>query len=310
MARYIMKRVAYMLITLFVITALTFFLMHSIPGDPLAYMAKKLPEQTRANYYEKYGLDKPVYQQFGIFIKNILTKGDFGESLRYPGRSVSETIVNGSKVSATVGFQALFFGVAIGIILGVIAALFRNRWPDYVVMIIAIMGVTIPVFVFASVIQYVFTVKFRMFPTTGWGSMKEMVLPVFTLAIGSIAGYARYMKSSVLEVINQDYILTAQAKGVSEFNVVWKHVMRNSIIPAITLLGPEIAAVFTGAFVTEKMFGIPGLGFYYVSSINDRDYTMIIGTTVFYAFLFVIVQLVVDILYGVVDPRISLTEGE
>ena len=159
MARYIVKRVAYMLITLFIITALTFFLMHSIPGDPLAYMAKKLPEQTRANYYEKYGLDKPVYEQFFIFLKNIFTKGDFGESLRYPGRSVSETIVNGSRVSAIVGFQALAFGVVIGIILGVIAALFRNRWPDYVVMIIAIMGFTIPVFVFASVIQYLFTVK-------------------------------------------------------------------------------------------------------------------------------------------------------
>lgn len=310
MAKYILKRFAYMLITLFIITAITFFLMHSIPGDPLSYMAKKLPDQTRENFYEKYGLDKPVYAQFGIFLKNIVTKGDFGESLRYPGRKVTETIVNGSKVSATVGFQALFWGVIIGIILGVVAALNKNRWPDYIIMFIAILGVTIPVFVFASVVQYLFTVKFRVFPTTGWGELKHMILPVITLALGSIAGYARYMKSSVLEVVNQDYILTAQAKGASEFQVVWKHVMRNSIIPAITILGPEVAAVFTGAFVTEKMFGIPGLGFYYVNSINDRDYTMIIGTTVFYAILFVAVQLVIDILYGIVDPRISLTSAE
>lgn len=310
MKKYIFKRFIYMLVTLFIITAATFFLMHKIPGDPLSHMAKKLPEQTRENYYEKYGLDKPDYVQFGIFLKNLVLHGDFGESLRYPGRKVTDTIINGSAVSAVVGFNALFWGVLIGILLGVIAALHKNRWPDYVVTFIAILGVTIPVFVFASVVQYVFTVKFRLFPTTGWGSIKEMVLPVVTLALGSIAGYARYMKSSVLEVINQDYILTARAKGASEYQVVKKHVMRNSIIPAITILGPEIAAVFTGSFVTEKMFGIPGLGFYYVNSINDRDYTMIIGTTVFYAILFVVVQLVIDILYGIVDPRITLTETE
>ena len=150
--------------------------------------------------------------------------------------------------------------------------------------------------------------KLPLFPTTGWGKPINMVLPVITLALGSIAGYARYMKSSVLDVVNQDYILTARAKGVSEFNIVRKHVLRNSILPAITLLGPEVAAIFTGAFVTERMFGIPGLGFYYVSSINDRDYTMIIGTTIFYAVLFVVVQLIVDILYGFVDPRISLSD--
>lgn len=308
MLKYILKRTFYMLITLFLITAITFFLMHSIPGDPLAHMAKKLPEQTRQNFYEKYGLDKPVHEQFGIFLKNVLTEGDFGESLRYPGRSVTKTIVDGSKVSALVGVQALIFGVVVGIVLGIIAALNRNRWPDYVIMIIAIVGVTIPVFVFASVAQYIFTVKYRFLPTTGWGTYKEMILPVITLSIGSIAGYARYMKSSVLEVMNQDYILTARAKGVSEFNIVKNHIFRNSIIPAITIIGPHVAAIFTGAFVTEKMFGIPGLGFYYVRAINDRDYTMIIGTTVFYAFLFVVVQLIVDILYGVVDPRISLTK--
>ena len=310
MAKYILKRFAYMLVTLFCITAATFFLMHSIPGDPLSYMAKKLPEQTRINYYAKYGLDKSKLEQFGIFLENVVTKGDFGESLRYPGRSVTDTILKGSAVSATVGFQALIIGVTIGIVLGIVAADFRNRWPDYLIMFLAILGVTIPVFVFASVMQYIFTVKYRLLPTTGWGGLREMVLPVITLALGSIAGYARYMKSSVLEVINQDYILTARAKGVSEFNILRRHVLRNAFIPALTLLGPEVAAVFTGAFVTEKMFGIPGLGFYYVSSINDRDYTMIIGTTVFYAILFVAIQLVVDILYGVVDPRITLTKAE
>ena len=271
MAKYILKRFAYMLVTLFCITAATFFLMHSIPGDPLSYMAKKLPEQTRINYYAKYGLDKSKLEQFGIFLENVVTKGDFGESLRYPGRSVTDTILKGSAVSATVGFQALIIGVTIGIVLGIVAAYFRNRWPDYLIMFLAILGVTIPVFVFASVMQYIFTVKYRLLPTTGWGGLREMVLPVITLALGSIAGYARYMKSSVLEVINQDYILTARAKGVSEFNILRRHVLRNAFIP---------------------------------------DYTMIIGTTVFYAILFVAIQLVVDILYGVVDPRITLTKAE
>ncbi len=307
MGKYIAKRFLHMLITLFCITAITFFLMHNIPGDPLSHMAKKLPAQTRANFYTRYGLDKPIGEQFMIFLKNIMFKGDFGESIRYPGRGVTETILKGSAVSAKVGFYALAWGFLIGLVLGILAAQFRNQWPDYIVMFIAILGVTIPIFVFASILQYFLTVKIRAFPTTGWGDFKHMVLPIVTLGLGPVATYARYIKSSILEVINQDYILTARAKGVSEFNIVRRHVLKNAIVPVVTILGSEVVAIFTGAFVTEKIFGIPGLGFYYVNSISDRDYTMIIGTTVFYAILFVVVQLVVDILYGVIDPRISLT---
>jgi oligopeptide transport system permease protein len=309
MGRYILKRVGYMFLTLFIITTLTFFLMHSIPGDPLAHMAKKLPEQVRLNYYEKYGLDKPVIVQYGKFLKNVITKGDLGESLRYPGRSVTETILKNAKVSGRLGIQAIVIGVTIGIVLGIIAALNRNRWPDYLVMFIAILGVTVPVFIIAALLQYLFTVRFELLPTTGWGKFKHTILPTIAMCFGSIATYARYMRSNVLEVINQDYILTAQAKGVSPFNVVRKHVLRNAILPAITILGPQIAGVFTGSFVIERIFGIPGLGFYYVSSISDRDYTMIIGTTIFYATLFVFSQLVVDILYGVVDPRIRVSKS-
>lgn len=296
-----------MLLTLFLVITITFFLMHSIPGDPLAHMAKNLPEQTKQNYYEKYGLDKPKYVQYGIFMKNLITKGEFGESLRYPGRSVTGIIQKNAVVSAEIGIHSLIWGFVIGICLGIIAALFKNRWPDYIVMFIAVLGVTVPIFVMASLLQYAFTVKYQLLPTTGWGSVEHMILPIVVLAIGSVAAYARYMKSSVLEVINQDYILTAQAKGVSSFNVTVKHVLRNAILPAITILGPRIAGIFTGSFVVEKIFGIPGLGFYYVSSINDRDYTMILGTTVFYAALFIIVQLLVDILYGLIDPRIRVS---
>lgn len=298
-----------MLITLWIIITITFFLMHSIPGDPLANMAKKLPDQIRENYYRKYGLDQPVYVQYGKFMKNLVTKGDLGESLRYPGREVTSTIGANAKVSGQIGFIALGIGVAIGITLGIIAALNRNKWPDTLVMFIAILGVTIPVFIIGALLQYAFSVKFELLPTTGWGEPKHMVLPIIAMCLAPIATYARYMRSNVLEVINQDYILTAQAKGVSRFNVITKHIIRNAILPAITILGPQIAGIFTGSFVIEKIFGIPGLGFYYISSINDRDYTMIIGTTVFYAALFVVSQLIVDLLYGVVDPRIRVSKS-
>lgn len=280
--------------------------MHSIPGDPLAYMAKNLPEQTRENYYAKYGLDKPKTEQYGIFLKNLLMKGELGESLRYPGRSVTDTIITNSKVSAVPGGLALLIGLVIGVLLGIIAALNRNKWPDYLVMFIAIIGITVPVFVLAAVLQYVFTVKFQVLPTTGWGKPENIILPVAVMCLGTIATYARYVKSNMLDVLGQDYILTAEAKGVDRFHVIKDHVLRNAFLPCLTILGGQISGIFTGAFVVEKIFGIPGLGFYYISSINDRDYTMIIGTTIFAAGLFVIAQLIIDIAYSILDPRIRI----
>lgn len=306
MAKYILKRISYMILTLFIITSATFFLMHSIPGDPLAYMAKNLPEQTRENYYAKYGLDKPKTEQYGIFLKNLLTKGELGESLRYPGRSVTDTIMTNSKVSAVPGGLALLIGLVIGVLLGIIAALNRNKWPDYLVMFIAIIGITVPVFVLAAVLQYVFTVKFQVLPTTGWGKPENIILPVAVMCLGTIATYARYVKSNMLDVLGQDYILTAEAKGVDRFHVIKDHVLCNAFLPCLTILGGQISGIFTGAFVVEKIFGIPGLGFYYISSINDRDYTMIIGTTIFAAGLFVIAQLIIDIAYSILDPRIRI----
>lgn len=308
MGKYIAKRVGLMLVTLFIVITITFFLMHTIPGDPLSSLGKNLPEQIKANYYAKYGFDKPLYVQYGIFMKNLVTKGDLGESLIYPGRSVTKTILKNASISGRLGLQALAIGVVIGISLGILAALNRNTWPDFLVMFIAILGVSIPVFIVGALLQYLLSVKFELLPTTGWGSWKHTVIPTIAMCLGPIATYARYMRSNVLEVINQDYILTAQAKGVSGFNVVRKHVLRNAILPALTILGPQIAGVFTGSFVIERIFGIPGLGFYYINSINDRDYTMIIGTTVFYAALFIISQLIVDLLYGVVDPRIRVSK--
>ena len=236
-----------MIVTLVIIITATFYMMHSIPGDPLAHMARNLPEQTKANYYAKYGLDKSTTEQYGIFMKNLITKGDLGESLKYPGTYITDTLLENSKVSATPGGLALIAGVFLGIILGIVAALHKNKWPDYIVMFIAILGITVPVFVLASLLQFVFCVQLGVLPTTGWGSGQ-----------------------------NQDYILTAEAKGVSRFNVIRKHVMKNAFLPCMTLLVGQISGIFTGSFVVEKIFGIPGLGFYYINSINDRDYTMII----------------------------------
>ncbi|HPT62001.1 MAG TPA: ABC transporter permease [Bacillota bacterium] len=309
MGKYVLKRVGYAFVTLFIVVTVTFFLMRSIPGDPLAHMARGLPEQTRANYYAKYGLDKPLFTQYLMYMKNLL-RGDLGESVLYPGRSVSETIAKTAPVSGVIGGIALIIGFSIGISLGVIAALNKNRWPDYFVMFISILGTTIPVFVLAAVLQYFFSVRIGWLPTSGWGEVRHMILPIVVLSFGPIATFARYQRSSMLETLSQDYILTARAKGLSNRQVIWRHAMRNSMLPIVTILGGSIVGVFTGSFVVERMFGIPGIGFYYVSSINNNDYSMILGTTIFYAALFVIAQLIVDIVYVLIDPRIRIVPEE
>ena len=309
MTRYVLKRILYMLLTLLIVATVPFFMMRSIPGDPLGGMARELPEQTKANYYAKYGLDKPLVEQYLIYIKNML-QGDLGESLLYPGRSVSATISATSPVSGLVGGIALVIGLLIGVCLGIIAALKKNQWPDYVVMVIAIMGITIPVFVLVSLMQYFFSIKLGWLPSSGWGEPKHLIMPVIVLSFSTIATYARYIKSSMLDVLDQDYILTARSKGLSEGQIVRRHVLRNSLLPAVTILSGRIVGIFTGAFIVEKMFTIPGIGFYYISSINNNDYTMTMGTTVFYAALFVVMQLVVDFVYMLVDPRIRISEAK
>lgn len=310
MLKFVLKRLGYMLLTLWIVITIVFTLMHAMPGDPLASMARKLPEQIRANFYAKYGLDKPVITQYGMFLKNIVTKGDLGESLAYPGRSVTHSIVQYAPVSARLGLQAISMGFAIGIILGIVAAFKRNTWVDYLVMFIALMGVSVPNFVFASLLQYQFTVKHMILPTTGWGSFKYTILPSISLSLGSVALYARYMRANCLDVIGQDYILTAKAKGVSKLSLIWKHIIRNAILPAITVLGPQIGGVIVGSFVIESIFSIPGLGNYFVSSVSDRDYTMIMGQTIVVASFYIISLLLVDIVYSLIDPRIRVTGGK
>ena len=192
----------------------------------------------------------------------------------------------------------------------IVAALQKNKWPDYVVMFIAILGTTLPVFVLISLTQWIFGVKLQWLPPSGWGKVRHMILPIAVSAFGSVATYARYVKASMLDTLDQDYVLTARAKGLSEFQIITRHVLRNSLMPAITIFAGSVVGVFTGAFVTERMFAIPGIGFYYISSINNYDYTMILGTTVFYAILFVVMQLFLDIIYTLIDPRIRVGGGK
>jgi len=309
MFKFTLKRFGYMLLTLFIASSITFMLIHAMPGDPLAVAARKLPEQIRANYYAKYGLDQPLLTQYSLFIKNAL-HGDLGQSLASPGRDITETIKKHAPISAQIGGQGLIVGVSIGILLGIVAAFNRGKWPDYLVMFIAIIGISIPSFVVASLLQYFFTVELRWLPTTGWGEFKHTILPTIALSFAPIATYARYMRANCLDVIGQDYIITAKAKGVSKVSLVFKHVIRNAILPAITLLGPQVANIFTGSFVVESIFAIPGLGQYFVSAVTDRDYTMIMGQAIFVSSLFIIALFLVDIIYGLVDPRIRVSSSK
>ena len=311
MVKYILKRTFWALITLLAVVTVTFFLMRSIPGDPLAGMARARPEKTKAAFMAKYGLDKPLFEQYLIYMKGLLTQFDLGESLRYAGRPVMKTIAETSPVSGSFGIPALIIGTLTGVILGIVAALKKNKWPDYVVMFIAILGTTLPVFVLISISQWIFGVKLQgLLPPSGWGTPKHMILPILVSAFGSVATYARYVKASMLDTLDQDYVLTAKAKGLSQFQIITRHVLRNSLMPAVTIFAGSVVGVFTGAFVTERMFSIPGIGFYYISSINNYDYTMILGTTVFYAVLFVAMQLVLDIVYTRIDPRIRVGGGK
>lgn len=313
MVKFILKRAAYMILTLWVIITITFFLMNTLPGNPIEAGAKRLPEQVRINMMHKWGLDMPVQKRYVIYLKNLL-KGDLGESITTPGLSAKSIIHDKFPASARLGLQTVFFGLTIGLIFGILAAFKRNTWVDYLVMVTAIVGVSVPSFVVASLIQKFLGGKYL--PIIGWPSenvwfsgFKYTILPTIALSFGNVAIFARYMRTSVLDVMGQDFILSAESKGVSRIGIVWRHVLRNSLIPIITILGPQIAGIITGSFVIERIFSIPGLGQYFVESITGRDYTMIMATTLFFSFLFIVALLAVDILYVLVDPRIKIIDS-
>ncbi|MGI5982730.1 MAG: ABC transporter permease [Sakamotonia sp.] len=308
MGKYILKRILYAVIALFVVSTIAFFAVRMIPGNPIEAMTEKLPDEIRQQVFEQYGFDKPILEQYKLFFKELFTEGDLGESLKYRGRKVTDTIASYAPVSGLLGAEAIAIGVISGIILGIVAALNRGKWLDYLVMFIAVVGIAVPNFVLASCFQYFLTIRFHLFPTTGWEGFSYTVLPALALSFNSTAKYARYMRANCLDVLNQDYIITARSKGMSRFRLIRKHVLKNSILPIITLLGPQIALMFGGAFVIERIFAIPGLGSYFVSSVTDRDYTMVMGQTIFIAALYILSVLIVDILYGFIDPRIRVSQ--
>ena len=308
MGKYILKRILYAVIALFVVSTIAFFAVRMIPGNPIEAMTEKLPDEIRQQVFEQYVFDKPIMEQYKLFFKELFTEGDLGESLKYRGRKVTDTIASYAPVSGLLGAEAIAIGVISGIILGIVAALNRGKWLDYLVMFIAVVGIAVPNFVLASCFQYFLTIRFHLFPTTGWEGFSYTVLPALALSFNSTAKYARYMRANCLDVLNQDYIITAKSKGMSKFRLIRKHVLKNSILPIITLLGPQIALMFGGAFVIERIFAIPGLGSYFVSSVTDRDYTMVMGQTIFIAALYILSVLIVDILYGFIDPRIRVSQ--
>lgn len=313
MAKYILKRLGYMVVTLWIIATITFVLINSIPGNALDNKAKALPKAAYEAAMKKYKLNEPMINRYGYYLSDLI-HGDMGQSIHYPGKKVNEMIAKELPVSARLGLQAVVVGLLIGLTLGIIAAFKRTTWIDYSVMFIAIAGVSIPSFVLAVLLQVALGGKFGL-PTVGWSSkfmwgapFKYTVLPTIALSLGGIASNARFMKASVLDVINQDYILTAKAKGVGKLALTVKHVLRNAMIPVITIVGPRIAGIITGSIVVERIFGIPGLGRELVNSIGNRDYTVVMSLTVFFAFLYVMALLFVDIGYVLVDPRIKLAK--
>ncbi|HHW57266.1 MAG TPA: ABC transporter permease [Clostridia bacterium] len=307
MLRYTFERTIYMIVTLWVIITLTFFLMHMIPGDPFT-SEKRVPEQIRQNMLAKYHLDKPLIVQYGYYLRNLL-HGDLGISLKYLNRSVNDIIKAGFPPSFQIGMQSIILGVSLGLVLGIVAALNRNGFWDYISMILAIIGRSVPNFIIATLLQFWIASKLRWLPVSGWGTFAHTILPSIALSFASLAIISRLMRASMLDVIGQDYIKTAKAKGLSSTEIIWRHMIRNAILPIITVLGPLIAGIVTGTFVIEKIFGIPGLGKYFVQSIYNNDYTMILGTTIFYSTILVLMVFFVDITYGLIDPRIRLGKG-
>ncbi|TJX68358.1 ABC transporter permease [Soehngenia saccharolytica] len=306
MKKYLLKRFVMSIITLWAIVTITFFLMHAIPGNPFAKEGK-MPPVVYENLQKKYGLDKPLYQQYLIYLGN-LVRGDFGDSMKSRVETVNDMIERGFPVSARLGAQALVFALIFGPALGSMAALYQNKIPDYISMIVAIIGISVPSFVMGTFLIQFVARNIGFLPIGGWGEFRHTILPSFALGLMPLATMARLMRSSMLEVLNQDYIKTAKSKGLTKFAVIMKHAVRNAILPVVSILGITISNLLVGSFVIEKIFGIPGLGMFFVKSIGNRDYTLIMGTTVFYALILVVMLLLVDITYMLVDPRIRLTE--
>jgi ABC-type dipeptide/oligopeptide/nickel transport system permease component len=306
---YTIKRLLQGVLTVWFIATATFIGMHNVPGDPLS--GERATNATiRANLEARYGLDRPVTEQYFIYMGNML-RGDFGISYTQQNREVNDIIREHFPVSATLGILAVLFAALGGILFGALTALFRNRLPDYIIMFLVIFGISVPSFVLAALSQLSLVnmnsaLGFSLLPVAGWGTVSHMLLPALVLGLGTMAYMTRLMRSSMLEVMSSDYIRTAKAKGLSPTRIFSRHQLRNAVLPVITVLGPAIAAITTGGFVVELVFAIPGLGRYFVQAVQQLDYTVIMGTTVFYGAFLVFMVILVDLVYGWIDPRVRL----
>jgi oligopeptide transport system permease protein len=306
MINYLAKKGLILLSSLFLVTLLTFFLMHAIPGDPFI-QDKAIPEEILQALHKHYGLDKPLYIQFFKYLDGVV-HFQLGPSFKYEGRTVNEIISTGFPVSFYLGMEALVIAVFGGIILGSIAAMSHKRFPDYLMMGIAVIGISVPSFILATFLQYLLAMKLSLLPVARWGSFSQTIMPALSLAALPLAFIARLTRSNMIEVLQQDYIQTAKSKGLNGVKILVRHVLRNALLPVVTYLGPLTAAVMTGSFAIEKIFGIPGLGQWFVMSISNRDYTVIMGVTLFYSALLLLSVFIVDLLYCVIDPRIQLRD--
>ena len=304
MLKYILKRILLAIVTIWAVATLTFFLMNMVPGGPFL-SEKAISPQATAALEAKYGLDKPLWQQYLTYMAGA-SHGDFGDSLKQRGRTVMDIISMKFPVSARVGGVSVLVALLFGVPLGCIAALKRGKFLDNLISVISTCGIAVPSFVICTLLLYFFGVKLQVLPTMGLTSWKHYVMPVMALAFYPTAYIMRLMRSSMLDVLGQDYMRTAKAKGLAGGKILFKHALRNAILPVITYVGPLLAYTVTGSFVVEKIFTIPGLGGEFITAINGRDYTLIMGTTIFLATLIIIMNVVVDIVYKIVDPRIKL----
>lgn len=303
MRKYILKRLVISLATVWVLTTIVFILVRLMPGDP--FSSDKMTPEIKANIERYYGFDKPVIVQYFTYLNNIL-HGDFGYSMKYVNQSVNKIIGDSFPYSFDLGMRALSLSISFGIVLGIIAALNRGRKLDYVCVVIAIIGTSVPDFIIGGLLQFFFGIKWGLFPVAQYHGIKYTVLPSIALGFYTLAMVSRLMRASMLEVVQQDYIKTAKSKGISKFRITYKHQIRNAIMPVVTVLGPTVASVLTGTFVIESIFAIPGMGKYYVQSVQNLDYSLILGMTIFYGAFLVLANMIVDILYGVIDPRIRV----
>ena len=303
---YIIKRIFNAFIVLWIVITITFFLMHAIPGGPFT-AEKSLPPYVLHIIEERYKLNDPLYKQYGDYLCN-LVQGDLGPSFKYPGRSVNDIIKDGFPVSFKLGIEAILIAIIIGIPAGILAGVKKDKWQDRAVNFFTTLGVAVPSFVVAALLIYVLSTKLHLLPAAMWNGWRYEIMPALALSGMPMSFIARLTRSSMLDILSQDYIKTARAKGLSWSKVLIKHALPNSLIPVVTYLGPMTASILTGSFVIETIFAIPGLGQYFITSIYNRDYTVILGVTIFYSVIVIVLNMLVDLLYPLLDPRIKIGE--